>query len=626
MKTYPGESGTRRIPAGEIRRLEDRAKGDGATRYEIAASSEAVVVRDGWAGMWREVLGHGPGEVRLGRFQSGRASVLEEHEGPPIGVIESARVDSDRVQRTVVRFSKSDRGRTVEQDVADRIRQNASVGYNVHRAVLQEEDSVKGDLWRIVDWEPIELSIVGSPADATVGVGRSVAGGTVPRVEVVEERGKAMPGLNREEEKRDRAAESVQIIEMCQSRGIKVKREWFEKGMTPEQVRSELFAGMVTPGGSTVGAWEQPPDALDGLGARDRGRISVARAMLVAAGIEKGGLEQEVSDGMMRTNRDMPVRGGGRGIVLPLDSRTPEQRIRMATRTGLDTLTPGSGSEWQLDTRGELIDLLRPASAVIRLGARLLVGLTGNVQFAKKTSAGTAYWVKENPGADVTEANIGTGLVVGVPKTLMATQSYSRQFLAQVPGMGLDGEAMVRSDLITTHALALDLAAINGSGADGEPMGLYQNPDVGVIDYTDVPDWPETCEIIGSLATANVPLAGAAWLTHPALAAVMMGIPKFATAGATPIWEGTIENGSIGGYRAMITSQMPTTVGDGSDYGIIFGLWPELLILSWNAVEIIVDPLALKKRGMIEVTSFEMADIVCRQPKAFNCAPGADLS
>jgi hypothetical protein len=46
-----------------------------------------------------------------------------------------------------------------------------------------------------------------------------------------------------------------------------------------------------------------------------------------------------------------------------------------------------------------------------------------------------------------------------------------------------------------------------------------------------------------------------------------------------------------------------------------------LMILEWGgALEVIVDPYRLKKQGMIETTTFLMADVLARHTAAFSIA------
>src|SRR5690606_7457728 len=74
----------------------------------------------------------------------------------------------------VVRFSRSERGEEIFTDVKDGIRELVSVMYRIHKYEVTEREG-QADLVRVLDWEPYEISIVAIPADATVGVGRSVS-------------------------------------------------------------------------------------------------------------------------------------------------------------------------------------------------------------------------------------------------------------------------------------------------------------------------------------------------------------------------------------------------------------------------------------------------------------------
>jgi len=136
---------------------------------ELAFSSESPYER--WWGV--EILDHGSSSMRTERL-SKAAPLLMDHEWTDqVGVIESFRIDSDRVGRAVVRFSKSARGEEIFQDVLDGIRQNVSVGYQIHDLKMEsEKDGL--ETYRVTDWEPMEISIVSIPADVSVGVGRNL--------------------------------------------------------------------------------------------------------------------------------------------------------------------------------------------------------------------------------------------------------------------------------------------------------------------------------------------------------------------------------------------------------------------------------------------------------------------
>lgn len=112
--------------------------------------------------------------MRTERLTSGAALLADHDPRDQIGVVESFSVDSrDGVARAKVRFSRSARGQEIYQDVIDGVRRNVSVGFSIHKLVLEEENEEGNDLYRADDWEPFELSIVSIPADIRAGVGRS---------------------------------------------------------------------------------------------------------------------------------------------------------------------------------------------------------------------------------------------------------------------------------------------------------------------------------------------------------------------------------------------------------------------------------------------------------------------
>lgn len=140
-----------------------------ARTVELSFSSEQPYDRS-WG---REILDHSSNSVRLGRLRTGGPLLVDHDSRDIVGVIESVRVDADRKGRAVVRFGKSARAEEVFQDVTDGIRCNVSVAYQIHDAVVVEtKDSFA--TYRITDWEPFEISLVSVPADASVGVGRSM--------------------------------------------------------------------------------------------------------------------------------------------------------------------------------------------------------------------------------------------------------------------------------------------------------------------------------------------------------------------------------------------------------------------------------------------------------------------
>jgi len=639
-KAYPGQ-GVQRIAAAEIRQV-TRAAGDGdATTYEVAVSSETEVTRYGWFEKWREVLGHSSGEIDMARFKSGRAAVLEEHDGPPIGVIESARVGADNVLRAIIRFSQSTRGQEVENDVKAGIRANVSVGYIPKRARMEEENEEQGDLWRVTKWEPVELSIVGIPADATVGVGRSakddpafppveievhenrevrtmktksVRGpdGTIIEVPETDERAAVSPReAELEAEEKRRSA----LLELGTSSKVPLAkvRGWIDSNISLEQALRQLLEERATR--SADPAPGADPELW--MARKDRSAYSLCRAVLGASDIREGksnlftGLEREVDQELGKTFTRQ--RGG---VLVPLT-------LGVSRRT-METGAPSKGIELVNEEQQPMIELLRNRIAAVRLGARVASGLSGPIYFPKQTSAVVAQWLGENPGTPVALSDPGLGVLQMTQKTLMSQVKFSRQLLIAA---AFDTEQWLRSDITLQHVLAVDFAVFHGLGAGPEPIGVYKAGGVSSTAVGGAMDYSKVLDAQGKVAAKNADVGALGWVMHPTMATNLKGKARFANTD-TPVWEGTYDDGRVGGYGAIATNQISNTMTGserigGAEIGGIFGNWNDVIIGLWGAIELIVDPFTLAGYGLLQITGYQGADTGIRHGESFTKLTGA---
>lgn len=109
-----------------------------------------------------------PSAVRLDRLNNG-APFLDTHNAHELGAIigvvveGSARIENGQGIATI-RFSEREDVEPIWRDVAAGIIRNVSVGYRVHRFEIEKRDGAP-ELWRAVDWEPLEISAVPIGAD-----------------------------------------------------------------------------------------------------------------------------------------------------------------------------------------------------------------------------------------------------------------------------------------------------------------------------------------------------------------------------------------------------------------------------------------------------------------------------
>jgi hypothetical protein len=146
---------------------------NGERVVEVIWTTGATVQRRRRAG-WDEVeeydeeLVVAPGSVRLERMQAG-VPFLDAHRGWSVAsVLGSVEPGSVRIEngRGIARVRLTDAPdaqpaiqRVLEKHVA------ISVGYRVHRYEIVRREGQR-ELWRAVDWEPLEISAVPIPADA----------------------------------------------------------------------------------------------------------------------------------------------------------------------------------------------------------------------------------------------------------------------------------------------------------------------------------------------------------------------------------------------------------------------------------------------------------------------------
>jgi hypothetical protein len=117
-----------------------------------------------------------------------------------------------------------------------------------------------------------------------------------------------------------------------------------------------------------------------------------------------------------------------------------------------------------------------------------------------------------------------------------------------------------------------------------------------------------------------------AYLTTTGIRGAAKKTLEFSAAGAKAIWTG----GEMNGYRAEASNNVSrvmngSAVSGGSSHGILFGAWAEYLFGEWGVMEVITDPYAKKKQGMIEVTNFLMIDMIPRYANAFAKGTGLTL-
>lgn len=334
-----------------------------------------------------------------------------------------------------------------------------------------------------------------------------------------------------------------------------------------------------------------------GLSDKEVREYSVARAIERRAASMKGegvfdGLEAEASAAIAKRRG---VAAQGFFIPVEITQGAPEKRNLVA-----GTTTAG-GFTVPTDLGLPIIELLRNRAVVASLGAQVITGITGNVAIPRQTGAATASWLSET--AQVSKTNQTFGQLALTPKRLAARSGYSLQLLRQ---SSIAVEGFIRNDQASVLAIAIDLAAIQGTGSSGQPTGIVNTSGIGSFTFGGAPTYAKYIEAIAAMLSANS-LAG-----MPAF----LGSPSSWTKGKTT----TRDTGSgvfiigadntVDGYRWAPSNHLPSN-------RLILGDFSQLIIAYFGEPDVVVDPFTNADLGVVNVTTNHFVDIGVRQAASF---------
>jgi HK97 family phage major capsid protein/HK97 family phage prohead protease len=566
---------------------------------EFSFSSETPVKR--WFG--NEVLSHDLKAVDLGRMNDGAPVLFNHDPDRVIGVVERAWVDGEkRRARALVRFSRNSFAEEVLADVRDGVLRNISVGYSIDTAEERDDNIV------VTRWQPHEVSVVSIPADPSIGIGRSLpveaaapaATTPVPSPTDMEDN---TPNLEevRAQAAADERARVASITALCREHNVDLSQSLIERGSSKEdamvQILDEISKRAKQP--ATPAAPKAQPvgtvSAEIGLSDKESRSYSFVRAIRAMAypndrsAYEDASFEREVSAAV-----EQRMGASARGMLVPDEVLRRDLTVGTASAAGDLVFT---------DARpGSFIELLRNRLALNTLGVTMLTGLNGPVAIPRQTGAPTAYWVAEK-GAP-TESNPTVDQVNLTPKTLGAYTEFSRKLVLQ---SSIDVEQMVRNELATVIALEIDRAALYGLGNTNQPQGLKLVTGINTKDFAnDSPTYAELVDMETLVNADNADIGAMAYITNSTRYGAFKTTSKIGSEAQFVLEPG----GTVNGYNVVRSNQVAS--GD-----VFFGVWSQMLMGMWGALDLQVNPYALDTSGGVRVTALQDVDVAVRHPEAF---------
>ncbi|MCP3654352.1 MAG: phage major capsid protein [Herbaspirillum sp.] len=556
----------------------------------IAISSEEPVERS--FGM--EILDHSEQSIDLEFAQSGRMPLLLDHDPrQQIGVVEDVEIDSaTRRLRGTVRFGRGTLANEIYNDVADDIRGNISVGYAVNKMDREGSDS-----YRVSSWTPMEVSVVSIPADRTVGVGRNADDDLqsrkpeTPRKEITMSE---QPQIDVEAVKAEAArAAAKDTAEMYRLAAKHNQRDLADKAIS-EGKDLAAFRGELL---EAIG--DKPLDNQDiGMERKEVKNFSLMRAIRAMA----NPTDRKAADaarGEFEASAEAAKRAGvdAQGLYIPTDVlRSWGQR---------DLNTSDDSAMVAEDYRaGDFIDVLRNASSVMQAGATMLTGLVGDVKIPRKSTASSAAFISTEGGA-AAESEPTFGQVTMSPKTLGAFTDITRLMMMQ---SSLDIEALVRNDLSTALALAIDNGALQGSGSSGNPTGIKNTSGINAPTAFAAanPTFAEVVAMETAVAEDNALMGNLAYILPAGMYGALKTTVKDSGSGQFVVEPGN----TINGYRAIVSNQV--TAGD-----LYFGNFSDLLVGMYGGLDITVDPYTNSTSGTVRIVALQTIDVAVRHAVSF---------
>jgi HK97 family phage major capsid protein len=556
---------------------------------KLSFSSETPVERE----FGDEVLSHAEGAADLSRFKSGRAPLLLDHDAKKqIGSIRTAWIDSQRKKGFAeVKFSRGDLAEEIWSDIEDDTRANTSVGYKV----LEVRPNRSTGEYLVTKWLPVEISVVSIPADPNTYIEkvlprevyevRILDSGT-PKKVTMENDDDSKTSTRAVADERERVTEIAAIGKQFKLRDLADTA--IAEGKSIRDFQAEVLAHPKLHTHPITPAYDVP-----NIQQSREHRYSLTRMLTLAAQSKPvTGLEGEISAELCRT-----LGRSAQGYFVPESIFTRD-------------LTASAGTGGQLVPTildSTLIELLRKKAILGLAGATTMGGLVGHVALPRQTGAGSIQWLSEV--APVVAADQAFDQVVLSAKRASGQTVFSKSLMAQ---SSLDVETIVRQDLATILALAIDSAGLYGTGAtNNQPLGLFGQTGLNTVTFGGPATFANVVLMEAEVEAANALKGNLSYITSPLVKSKFKTTP-LVSAFPRYLWM----DDQVNGYPAWSTNQI-------TDNKLIFGNFADLIIGSWAGLDVVVDPFSKASTGEIVITIMQLLDVAVRHPASFTVSTDA---
>lgn len=627
-----------------------RASDDGIYRASVSSENSDIMVgyydedTDQYM-LVRQVLLHGEENVDLSILRN-RAPILFNHDtNLNVGQIASATLIRRRLE-VEFKIAPSDFARAKQVEIDAGFLWSMSIGGHVVKRELKRVTLPTGETelqMHVTRWQPFEASLCNTPADNTVGVVRNadaelsadirrqlkfINQGEPPMDNPTPQdptptdpkllRTTPPPELPADElEKLRRAGANAERERMTEIRKIadqvnmmkegkkqELLRAAESDGCTPEQFSNRVLREL----SENQDAVEHPGEV--GLSRKELGQYRLSRLIDNLINGKQEGIEYELARHLakIKYGSDAPItRGGQPAVIVPMDvlndtARAVSKENPMGIRR---EVTTGNAGELvgTIHDAASFIDTLRDRSVILNTGAMILTGLVGSTDIPQKDDNAAYVYIGEGADGNTTDLNFST------KELRIHTISGGVGFTRRMQQQGTPGiEAIIYNDLIDGAALAIDTAAIAGTGAGNQPTGLLNTDGINTHTWAaNAFDWADVVEFSKLLAEDNAMINDPAFILTPAMHALMQTTKKDAGSGIFLM----NEDGRLNGSRVFRKN------GDLPANTILYGDFRQLMIGFWEMLELSLDTATKAASGGIIVRSWIDLDVNVRHAVSF---------
>ena len=344
-----------------------------------------------------------------------------------------------------------------------------------------------------------------------------------------------------------------------------------------------------------------PPPSYLGLSAKEIREYSIGRAIQCLVANKGWGITDLLE---RRCNEKLQKRLGptqnAMSFYVPAEVQHRALTVGTASNGGYMVETTNSPG---------FVDALRKRTLAYRLGAVPMPGLVGNLNIPRLSSGATPAALPTE-STQISETDYGFGQIAFSPHNFGAYTEVSRQLLLQSsPAVDL----VVTADLTRGAATKVDDQFFNGTGASGQPTGIFNTAGIGTTSGSSFA-WATVLTMQDTVLNANVSGERLAWVASPDVAKLLAGKQRF-TGTNSPLWEGSLRDGVVGGLPAASSTVIPASTIALIDFS-------QTLIAEWDVLQIMADPFTKFQSGIVGIRAMFTIDIGVTHVAAVMVATG----